>query len=284
MLFYLMILAALFCLYCLIVWIRDENRFVVVSYEVVSPKIKKPCSFVILSDLHNKAYGKGNKRLSGAVLKLQPDGVIVTGDMYTSKAGTGFNNAVDLLADLSEKLPVYYANGNHEQKTRLRPQVYGDMYERYTGRLKEMGIEPIINGHVYLPEFGIDICGSEIGQQYFRHFKKEPFTQGYLDSLLGAPRKDAFQILAAHNPDYFEEYVQWGADLVLSGHVHGGVVRLPFLGGMISPSIHLFPRYDGGRFTYQNSTMLLSRGLGMHTIPVRVWNPGEVVYVKLLPG
>lgn len=274
----------LLCLYCLIVWIRDENRFVVVDYEMVSPTIRKPCSFAVLSDLHNKAYGKENRKLSKAILALNVDGVIVTGDMYTSKAGTGFENAAALLGSLAEKLPVYYANGNHEQKTRLRPEVYGDMYESYTECLKKMGIEPMINGHIYLPEFGVDICASEIGHSYYRHFKTEPFPDGYLNKLLGAPRRDAFQILAAHNPDYFEEYADWGADLVLSGHVHGGVVRLPVLGGVVSPSIHFFPKYDGGRFTLGSSTMLLSRGLGMHTIPVRIWNPGEVVVVKLSPG
>lgn len=283
MLISLIILAVLFVLYCLIVWVRDVNRFVTVTYEVSSDKIRKPCSFAVLSDLHNKTYGKGNKKLAEAVLGLRTDGVIITGDMYTSKAGTGFENAIALLEKLSLKLPVYYANGNHEQKTRLNPETYGDMYERYTARLLELGVEPIINGHIYLPEYGVDICASEIGRCYYRHFRTEPFPDGYLDKLLGAPRKDAFQILAAHNPDYFEEYVRWGADLVLSGHIHGGVVRLPVLGGVVSPSVHFFPKYDGGRFTCQNSTMLLSRGLGMHTLPVRVWNPGEIVLVKLRP-
>ena len=103
----------------------------------------------------------------------------------------------------------------------------------------------------------------------------------YLEGLLPEGRQDCFQILLAHNPDYFPAYAAWGADLVLSGHLHGGVIRLPLLGGVISPRLHLFPHYDGGKFTCGNSTMIVSRGLGMHTIPFRFNNPGELVDITI---
>ena len=103
----------------------------------------------------------------------------------------------------------------------------------------------------------------------------------YLDELLPEQRTDCFQILLAHNPDYFPEYAAWGADLVLSGHLHGGVARLPLLGGVVSPRLHFFPRYDGGKFTHGNSVMIVSRGLGMHTIPFRFNNPGELVEITI---
>jgi len=90
--------------------------------------------------------------------------------------------------------------------------------------------------------------------------------------------------LIAHDPDYFPKYADWGADLVLSGHVHGGMVRVPFWGkGVVSPNVRLFPKYDGGEFTIGKSRMLLSRGLGMHTIPIRLFNPGEILEVELMP-
>ena len=82
---------------------------------------------------------------------------------------------------------------------------------------------------------------------------------------------------------YFPAYAEWGADLVLSGHVHGGIMRLPLLGGVISPTLRLFPRYDGGLFQEGGSTMILGRGLGSHTIPIRIFNPGELVVVELEP-
>ena len=103
----------------------------------------------------------------------------------------------------------------------------------------------------------------------------------YIKELIGTADKDSFNVLLAHNPDYFPAYAQWGADLVLSGHVHGGMVRIPWWKGVVSPSIRLFPKYDGGKFEEGNSTMILSRGLGMHTIPVRLFNPAEIVVVEL---
>lgn len=89
--------------------------------------------------------------------------------------------------------------------------------------------------------------------------------------------------MIAHNPEYFPAYAEWGADLVLSGHVHGGLMRLPFLGGVIAPSMKLFPKYDGGVFEEHGSTMILSRGLGTHTLPIRIFNPGELVVIRLTP-
>jgi hypothetical protein len=85
----------------------------------------------------------------------------------------------------------------------------------------------------------------------------------------------------AHNPEYFEEYVTWGADLIFSGHVHGGMVRLPFLGGAVSPMIHFFPKYDKGLFENSNRYMILSGGLGNHTYKFRVNNLPEIVSVTL---
>ncbi len=103
----------------------------------------------------------------------------------------------------------------------------------------------------------------------------------YLTGVLGEPDKSVFTILLAHNPDYFPEYAAWGADLVLSGHVHGGVVRIPFWNkGVISPAVKLFPKYDGGLFEEGNSHMLLSRGLGCHTIPFRAFNPGDLIFLQ----
>ena len=105
----------------------------------------------------------------------------------------------------------------------------------------------------------------------------------YLQETLGEVKEDYYEILLAHNPDYFEEYADWGADLVLSGHVHGGMMRLPILGGVVSPAFKLFPKYDGGLFKIGKSTMILSRGLGMHTIPIRIFNPGELILLKISP-
>lgn len=110
---------------------------------------------------------------------------------------------------------------------------------------------------------------------------KSKSVEETLTAALGKKDEDIFHILIAHNPIYFEEYVNWGADLTLSGHVHGGLVRLPFLGGLISPSVKLFPKYDAGKFTKDGKTMIISRGLGTHSNMPRFLNPPELIVVHL---
>lgn len=279
----LLLLVFLVAIFGICVIIRDMNRFVVAPYEIRSRKIKKKYTFVMLSDLHNKSFGKQNDRLIKAVMDCHPDGIITAGDMYTSKKGTGFDNALALLGALSKRFPVYLANGNHESKTQKNPDTFDNMYGQFVDRLASFGLRPLVNERLLLPEVNLDICGLQIGQEYFGHFTRKEMSGDYVDRLVGKASRDRFQILIAHNPVYFEKYAAWGADLVLSGHIHGGVVRLPGLGGVISPTATLFPKYDGGRFREGASTMILGRGLSTHTLPIRMWNPGEIVLVTLLP-
>ena len=150
--------------------------------------------------------------------------------------------------------------------------------------LTKSGIHRLVNEHKDLPEYGIRIYGSEIDRLYYKRFGIQPMDPEYLPGILGQPSEEYFNILIAHDPDYFPKYADWGADLVLSGHVHGGMVRVPFWGkGVVSPNVRLFPKYDGGEFTIGKSRMLLSRGLGMHTIPIRLFNPGDILEVELMP-
>ena len=279
----LLLIVFLIAIFGICVIIRDMNRFVVAPYEIRSRKIKKKYTFVMLSDLHNKSFGIRNDRLIKAVVDCHPDSIITAGDMYTSKKGTGFDNALALLEALSNRFPVYIANGNHESKTQIKPDDFDNMYGQFVDRLASLGLRPLVNERVALPEINIDLCGLQIGQEYFGHFTKKEMTETYMDKLVGKANRDCFQILIAHNPVYFKKYADWGADLVLSGHIHGGVVRLPWLGGVISPTATFFPKYDGGRFQEGTSTMILGRGLSTHTLPIRMWNPGEIVLVTLLP-
>ena len=267
------------------VWVilYDTHHFVIRKYHFVSDKIKKPVKLIMLSDLHNYQYGRDNIQLLEAIEAEQPDAVVLAGDMITAHSKEKFDKTVAFLAKLKEKYPLYYAYGNHEQKINIYADKYGDMGERYTKALKEAGITPLCNTHITLPEWGITIYGLEIGHQYFQRFKTKPLPDKYLESLLGKKDGDTYGVLLAHNPEYFPEYAAWGAELVLSGHIHGGIVRLPFLGGVISPAIRFFPKYDGGLFTEGNSHMALGRGVGTHSPNVRMFNPGEVLLISLNP-
>ena len=207
------------------------------------------------------------------------------GDLITAKQGKSMEPAIQILRELAREYPVYYGNGNHEHRLRLYPKTYGNMAVKYGQALKELGIRPLANRHVDLAEYGLSIYGVEIGREFYRKFRVPKMPDGYLGRLLGKAPADRCTVLLAHNPDYFPKYAAWGADLVLSGHVHGGVVRIPFLGkGVLSPAWRLFPKYDGGVFREGKSTMVLSRGLGMHTICIRLFNPGELWVVDFVPG
>ena len=269
-----------------LVWIMlyDSNRFVVRHYSLRDQRIKKPVKAVVLADLHNKRYGKENERLLQAIDEIRPDMILIAGDILTAKPKASLETAVDLLTKLAGKYPIYYGNGNHEHRLKLYLENYGDMAERYEETLQKIGIRRLVNEHTVLEESGICIYGSEIDKLYYKRFGIQPMDPEYLKSLLGQPSAEKYTILIAHNPDYFPKYADWGADLVLAGHVHGGMVRVPIWGkGVVSPNVRLFPKYDGGEFTLGKTRMLLSRGLGMHTIPIRLFNPGEVLEVDLLP-
>lgn len=273
------VIAAL-AVFFILVMVYDCNRFVIKEYEVISPKLKKDETLVLLSDLHSKSFGKKNSKLKEAVERISPDKILMAGDMYTAATSEDGRVAEDLVCELAGRYPVYYGNGNHEHKSRLHPEVYGDIYERYSETIRQAGARHLVNRKVELPEDNMVIYGSEIDRSYFAKMKTVQMEASYMEEILGKADKEKFSVLIAHNPDYFESYARWGADLVVAGHVHGGLMRLPVLGGVINPALRLFPRYDGGRFEQNGSVMILGRGLGTHTLPIRIFNPGELVVIR----
>ena len=116
----------------------------------------------------------------------------------------------------------------------------------------------------------------DLGNDVLKYIKKDDII-----SIVGENDKKLMNLMIAHNPIYFPSYKQWGADLVLSGHIHGGIIRIPGIGGLLSPDCTFFPKYDGGMFSEDGATMIVSRGLGTHTIPIRIFNPGELVCVDI---
>ncbi len=276
----LIIFVIIILFFLTVMWI-DCHRFVVQEYTIVSDKIKKDGKFLLLSDLHNKSFGKNNEKLIKAIEKQNPDTIIIAGDMYTACKGQSNDTACNFVCKIAEQYPVYYGNGNHEHKTRIAPQEYGAVYEPYVEKIKQSGVIMLVNEKVAVEEYGMQIYGLEIDRKYYQKFTCPAMEEEYLNKVLGRAKADRYNLLIAHNPDYFKEYAKWGADLTVSGHVHGGLMRLPFFGGFISPRLRLFPHYDGGRFEEGNSTMILSRGLGTHTLPIRIFNPGELVVLHL---
>lgn len=271
----------LFVLFFLIVMVMDGNRFVVKSYKLATEKTKHYHKFVILADLHGKEYGKGNEKLLKAIEEQNPTEILIAGDMLTARPEEEFGHVLRFLSKLAEKYPVYYGNGNHEYRMKIYPETYGTMGEEFEKGLSNMGIFPLCNESTKPDDENIVIYGLEIDKQYYKRGKKVRMEDSYITEKLGVLDESKYNILLAHNPEYFKKYAAWGADLVVSGHVHGGIMRLPFIGGVIAPSFRLFPKYSGGQYQSGDTIMLLSTGLGSHTLPFRIFNPGQLVVLEL---
>ena len=262
------------------------KKFVVNQYDITSEKIGKgfdKAKIVMLSDLHNNIYGINLEEVYQKILILRPDFLVIAGDMYNGEAGCDNKNAEKFLTRLSKKFPIYYGLGNHEYRTMIYPEKYEGMASSFEAMIRRSGIHLLKNESLVIEKNGstLVINGLMIDRGYYKKLKKVPMAPEYMNEIMAAPDSDKFQILIAHHPAYFENYAAWGADLVFSGHYHGGMARLPLVGGVIAPSFHPFPKYDMGEFKIGNATMILSAGIGTHTIKLRPFNPPEIVVVTL---
>lgn len=266
---------------------RETHSFRVTHYDVTSKKlsgIPRKLKFIFLSDLHNYVYGKGNGRLIQSIKDEKPDLILIGGDMLVGKEGVPFDAARELVEQLSGICPVICANGNHEQRMKEKPDIYGDAYADYKRSLEKSGVHFLENKSIRV-ELGsreLLIYGVELPLSSYKKFNKESVTSGDIAERLGMPEDgDAYTILLAHNPSYMEAYLEWGADLILSGHLHGGLVRVPGIGGIVSPQGFLFPKYSGEITREGEQTVIVSRGLGTHTLNIRLFNTPELISIQL---
>ncbi len=281
------VIALLLVIGCALVIYHDTHNFVVRNYELSSDKLSKDITFVLLTDLHGYVFGNDNDRLIDKIKEIGPDYILSCGDMFTAspvdgRIQTGAGEHV--LKELAKDFPVYISNGNHEEKIKVFTKSYGNLFDRYKSGLVRAGINYLENESIDIPQDNIRISGLELPLDFFRKVIQRKMEPSDITDRIGeisSKDSDKFQVLIAHNPIYFKEYASWGADLTVSGHVHGGIIRLPLLGGVISPALALFPRYDGGKYSKDGRTMILSRGLGTHTIHVRFNNPGEVSVIRI---
>jgi uncharacterized protein len=265
---------------------KEIHHLTVSKYEIHSNKL--PVEFdgvkvVLLTDLHNNTFGKNNEELLRRIRNEQPDYIMIAGDMLIGHKKADYYETLSFLDTLSKEFDIYYVNGNHEQRLAEEKDTKDTIYKEYHDILVANGIHFVHNRTVKIKRNGaaINVTGLEIASEYYHKFNRPEMTIEYINKCIGRCDSKAYTILLAHNPMYFDYYARWGADLVLSGHVHGGVMRLPYFGGVISPQYVLFPRYDSGRFEQDSSTMLLSRGLGVHTLKVRIFNRPEMMVFTL---
>ena len=261
-----------------------ESRLIKISeYTINSSKIKcRNFKIAMISDYHNSKFPNNNKLLFDLIKKTKADIIIIAGDMITCKKNKYDKNIESLrvVNDLSKIAPVYYAFGNHELGATGVNESVGNIWNDLKSELNE-DINVLVNKKRDLDDFNISIYGLSIDPIFYKRYTKNELQINEINEKLGMLESDKFNILIAHSPEYFNTYSKWGADLILSGHNHGGLVRLPVLGGVISPKLKIFPKYDYGRFIKDKSIMILSNGLGSHTLKIRVNNKPEIVLINI---
>ncbi len=271
---------------CIAEWMREIFTFKITHYDIVSEKLNglaEEKKIVFLTDLHNNVYGKNNEKLLAAVREQNPDMVLIGGDMMVGKPEVPTKVAEDFVGKLTQISPVYYANGNHEQRMKIYPERFGTKYQEYRTAVEQSGVQFLENEHLDLmfDTCPVQIHGLEIPREGYKKFRKTDVYLEQIEERIGKADLSKYQILLAHNPIYADTYLEWGADLILSGHLHGGIVRLPGFGGMITPQFRLFPKYSGELTEKDGKNVVVSKGLGAHTIKIRFLNPAELVVLHL---
>jgi predicted MPP superfamily phosphohydrolase len=253
-------------------------------YEVRSPRI--PPAFdgfciVQISDLHNSRFGKGQSRLLRRIRRAQPDLITLTGDLAATEWRRDANN-LELVSVLPSLAPVYFATGNHDIFTRDLSGMILHLEGVGVHVLRNASV-PIERGGQTIALAGIDDVVAFGGDSDSWRGMVSAWRQE-LNTVREGIDPDRYAVLLSHRPEFIYDYARAGFDLVLAGHAHGGLVRIPFVGPLYAPGQGKLPRYTSGMHVLDGTTLVVSRGLGRGMTPLRFLNRPEVVVVRLRSG
>ena len=274
----------IFAIVCIVSFI-ENRRLYIAKYHIEDPLIPRGFSgykIVHITDLHNTTFGKDNCRLLEKVSELDPDLIVITGDILVGIPGADIYIAAQTMNSLLDIAPVYFSMGNHELRISKYTDKYGDMWERFINELSP-DIHMLSDTTEVIENKGdrLYLHGVSLTPKIYTRLKDIKMPKNHLEKRFGKCHNDEFHIFLAHNPEYFDDYAAWGAKLTFSGHVHGGIMQVPFLGGVISPKLSIFPKYDKGLFEISQRYMILSGGLGNHTLKFRINNLPEISLATL---
>lgn len=248
------------------------------EYDVFVPEELAGLRILLLSDLHCNPLICKNERVFQKLLKEQPDVILLAGDMI-SKYGKESNSRVPaFIKRLRSIAPVVYSLGNHEEVLRTN---FPEQYKAYIKEIKDAGILVLDNEvvSIVLQQKNVDFAGLTLKKEYLcKGVRRKLTKKAFRELAILRPERT---VLLAHVPDFFPEYAELAA-LTVSGHNHGGIIRLPFVGGIISPQLY-FPDYTRGCYQIKDSTLVVSAGIGSHSLPARLFNRIEycVITTKL---
>ena len=255
------------------VWVAWTNLHITVSsYEIENPKL--PAEFdgykiAQISDLHNRDWGE---KLLKPLREEEPDLIVITGDLTDSRH-EDFDSVLEFLEEALKIAPVYYVTGNHE--------AWMENYPALAEKMEEIGVNMLDDRSVFLEKGDSRINLIGLADPDFAERDPsvhEAIIEKKLESLI---KKGEYNIVLCHRPELFSAYEAGGADLVLTGHAHGGQIRLPFLGAVYAPDQGFFPKYTAGVYSSGGTDMAVSRGLGNSVLSVRINNTPELVILTL---
>lgn len=246
-------------------------------YEITSDKI--PDSFndfkiAHFTDFHNTKIKKLTTKLIDQLKKESPNIIVITGDLIDNNETEA---SLKLIQEIKTIAPLYYIPGNHEAQIR-------ETYNIFEEKLKSDGVIVLRNEieNIEINNDKINIIGID-DPEFFSPSsilnEDETIFRSTLDRL--TTNIDTYTILLSHRPEYFNDYISHNIDLTLTGHTHGGQIRMPALGAIYAPNQGFFPKYDKGIFTKDNKSMIISSGIGTTGLPLRILNKPELVIVKL---
>lgn len=267
------ILPALAILVVLTLIALDE-RLILRTYTVASPKLTAEVRLAVVTDFHSSDNADD---VVAMVASCAPDAVLLVGDLFDDDTqNRPTERTLSLMRQLSALYPCYYVSGNHEAWT-------GEMDALYQ-QTEEAGVTVLRMSSGVLTVRGqrIALCG--IPDPYEMVFSGAPDTEEQLRQALEDVDSADFTVLLAHRPELLAKYAQFPLDLVVSGHAHGGQVRIPgVLNGLYAPNQGWFPKLAGGAYTQDGTTLIVSRGLAVRTRLPRIFNRPEVVLVRCVP-
>ena len=262
---------------------RERRSLVVRYYAVQSPKISRPRRIVYISDFHERTLGDIAVRLLRATERAEPDYIFLGGDMVTAKRGASIQATLALTGRLAKLAPVYYGEGNHEARLDRDRGRYLHVFDELREGLSRQGVHYLSDETALLGE-DLALSGLHITENFYERAPHDEMTAAYVRQHLGRADAERFQLLFAHSPAFFEAYRRWGADLTFAGHWHGGTVRLPGNIGLMTPQFEFFRRPASGLFFRRGRAMLLSPGIGTHSINLRFMNLPELMVLDLQEG
>ncbi|MBQ2790109.1 MAG: metallophosphoesterase [Thermoguttaceae bacterium] len=259
-------------------WQNDSIQ--VERFEYVSAKV--PAAFdgfvvVCVADLHEKEFGPNNARLFAAIRAANPDVIAISGDLIVNPP-LNVEFARRFVADAAKIAPVYYVSGNHEAIAPTQTE-----YLPFVKALEEAGAFALDGEKVELKRDAASIVIAGVADPLLELKADRRLTseQVVAEKLRRALPDERFCLLISHRPELAELYAKHGVDLALTGHAHGGQIRLPFVGGLVAPNQGILPRYDAGAYRIGESTTIVSRGLGPSIFPTRLFNRPHLVVCEL---